>query len=114
MQQNKLILAEAVEAVARKIAWCDFRVTVQRYMTGEDAPWVITVGESAWSRHLVVESATPDGSDADLAILVPEQSARFGYDIGFSAVERRVTLQELIAGSYPGVKSTLRSQAQVA
>ena len=113
MQQCAQILPayEVVEAVARKIARCDFRVTVQRYTTSSGAPWVITVCESRWSRHLVVESIAPDGSDANLAILVPEQSDHFGLDLDWNAVERRVTLQELIARSYLSVKSMLRPQA---
>ena len=106
--------AETVTTVAYAIACCDFRVTIQRYVTSQGRPWIITVGEVSWQRHIVVESVAADGSDAVLAILMPEQSENFGYDISTRNIDRRTSLKELIASAYTGVKSALYVQRQAA
>jgi hypothetical protein len=106
--------AETVTTVAYAIACCDFRVTIQRYVTSQGRPWIITVGEVSWQRHIVVESVAADGSDAVLAILTPEQSQHFGYDISTRNIDRRTSLKELIAAAYTGVKSALYPERQAA
>lgn len=108
--------AETVTAIASAIANCDFRVTIQRYITGQGRPWIITVGETWWQRHIVVEVAEEDGSDATLAILSPEQSENFGYEIGAGSgnIDRHVTLKELIAKGFTSVKAVLRPEREAA
>lgn len=100
-------IADLVAKIGTAIATCDFRVTVSRYINGKGRPWVITVGESSWQRHLVVEEVNEDGSDAELAILTKDQSTRSGYDIDCRSVEHRVSLKDLVAASYMSVKDIL-------
>jgi hypothetical protein len=107
-----LSTAAAVSEVAETIGNCDFRTTMSRYTTGYDSPWVITVGESSWHRHLVVLE-TFDGG-AKLGLLTKEQSERRITDIDTSAIERTLTLKELTANSYTGVKKLLTAELAVA
>jgi hypothetical protein len=103
--------AEMAERIASSIANCDFRVTLSRYMCSKGYPWIVTVGEHDWQRHIVIESVTPDASDANLVILSPEESRHFGYDINWRAAERRMTLKELVSdGSYGSVIAALRPE----
>ena len=95
-----------VAKIAEQIAHCDFRVTLQRYMLG-DYPWIITVGENHWQRHLVLRSVSPDGKDAILTILSPEQSDKFGYDIDVKDFVAQITLGELTKDQYTSVKKAL-------
>jgi hypothetical protein len=106
---NTSIGYETVLAIAQAIAHCDFRVMVSRYVTSDGSPWIITVGESLWRRHLVVESAPVDqsGSHATLAVLSQDESGKFGYDIRANNIVERIELSELIAESYVGVKKAL-------
>lgn len=105
---------DSVIAVATIIGRCDFRVTVSRYIPREKSPWVITVGESVWQRHLVVDQIDEDGTDATLRILAPAQSEKFGYNIDIQDVERRITLRELIANTYTSVKEALKPKGVAA
>ncbi len=98
--------ANKVVEIAQKIGSCDFRVTISNYVIGGNRPWVITVGETTWQRHLVVAQIDETGN-AVLLVLSPEQSSNFGYDIDTTDVERSTTLEELIAGEYSGVKEAL-------
>mgnify|MGYP001575766606 CR=1 FL=1 len=108
MHTKFLSTAPAVATVARAIGQCDFHTTMSHYSTGDSqGPWVITVGESRWHRHLVVLNVSDDGTCADLGLLDAEQSHRRITDINISAIERTLTLQELVADSYLGVKKLL-------
>ncbi len=98
-------------AIAQSIANCDFRTTVQMYVTGRTGPWIITVGEMKWQRHMVVEQVNDDGSDATLAVLGPDQSTKFGCDISLRDVTVRVQLKDLIRNKYTSVKNYLQPQA---
>jgi hypothetical protein len=100
--------AELAACIARSIAHCDFRVTLSCYMgSSEHYPWIVTVGEHYWQRHIAIEAVTPDAADANLLILSEEESQHFGYDIDWRAAERRVTLKELLSGSYGRVVAAL-------
>jgi hypothetical protein len=107
-----LSTAADVNEVAETIAKCDFRTAMSRYTTGNDSPWVITVGESGWHRHLVVLE-TFDG-DAKLGLLTKEQSERRITDIDTSAIERTMTLGELTAFSYSGIRKLLTAELAAA
>jgi|GEM_PF-5421428 len=91
------------------IGRCDFRTTVSRYTTSTNSPWVITVGETAWHRHLIVENVSDSigNFDATLAILPVSESGKFGYDIRHDKIDKRIQLSDLIARKYIGVKRTL-------
>lgn len=95
--------------IARVIGQCDFRTTVSRYTTIPDAPWIITVGESGWRRHLIVTETSNGicGPDAELAVLATSESDKFGYDIRTDRVDRAIRLSSLISGGYVGVKKVL-------
>lgn len=103
------IPAEIIVVIAQVIGRCDFRTTVSLYTTATNSPWIITVGESSWQRHLIVERVeiTPEGVNADLGILPSTESSKFGYDIRTNHVDRRIKLSELIANRYIGVKKVL-------
>lgn len=107
----KTPLAETVTFVARAIADCDFDVTIQQFMWN-NYPWIVTVGERTWQRHIVVEAVTDDGSDATLAILSVEESQHFGRGINLSKVDCRISLKELLSDKYVSVKSALRPPAE--
>ncbi len=112
MNTQFLSTAADVFAVAETIGNCDFRTAMSRYTTGVDAPWVITVGESHWHRHLVVLEITDDG--AVLGLLNSEQSERRITDINTRAIERTLTLKELVSNSYTGVKKLLTAELAAA
>ena len=99
--------AETVAKIAEAIARCDFRVSISRYITSKNCPWVITVGESNWRRNLVVESPPPDGTEAVLAILPAEQNDAVIPHIYTGKVERRVQFMALVHGGYVDVKKVL-------
>ena len=101
-------------ATVTAIANCEFRVTIQRYITGNNRPWVITVGETFWQRHIVIETAEEDGSDATLAILMPEQSENFGYELGTGDqnIDQHILLKDLIAKGFTSVKAALYPKSQ--
>lgn len=101
-----------VANVASRIASCDFGVTVSRYLSRVDSPWIITVAEHTWCRHIVIEAIAEDGTDAFLGILPAAQSKNFGYDINL-AVERHITLKELVLTSYSGVVKELKHQSSI-
>lgn len=106
------VKANPILAVASAIGNCDFRVTISRYVNGLVRPWVITVGESGWQRHLVVEKIDEDGNDATFAILSPDQSDKFGYDINTKDAVARIMLSDLIRKGYTGVKKFLQPKMQ--
>lgn len=105
------ISPETIITIAQIIGRCDFRTTVSRYTTSTNTPWVITVGESSWQRHLLVESASvgegPFRANATLAILAQSESGKFGYDIDTRKIEKRIELSELVADHYISVKKAL-------
>lgn len=109
MKPSLPVSSDVVIAIAQAIGHCDFRTTVSLYTNRSNSPWVITVGESDWQRHLTVLSTTVGiyGSDAELAILESSQSDNSGYDIRTYCVERVIRLSELIAGNYISVKKAL-------
>lgn len=107
---KKVFSAEVVEKVAKKISSCDFAVSMSRYVTGDSWPWVITVGEFSWHRHLVVLEIMGEGDDAKLALLTVDQSDNVLNSLDVSKVERTFTLRELIANSYTGVTRMLRAE----
>jgi hypothetical protein len=73
---------------------------------------VITVGESSWQRHLVVEDVTSDGGNAVLNLLSHDQSFRPVIDLQLKHVELRLTLAGLVSGGFLGVKSILMPRAE--
>ena len=103
-----------IELIAKAIAQCDFRVTISKYMGPQNWPWIITVGESYWQRHLAVIEISEDCCDAALDVLKSEQSGNSGYNISWSDVERRISLSDLIADKYRGVKSILKPKSVAA
>jgi len=101
---NKILDANAVVKVARAIAGCDFRVTVSRYVSG-DGPWMITVGESNWTRGLVVKDVSGDGDDAELGLLSSDEDPK---------IERTIMLSDLVSSRYIGVRQQLRLKTKAA
>ena len=112
---SRSIPVEVIISIAEVIARCDFRTTVFRCITNSDSPWIITVGESSWQRHLIVEETSIgiSGSDATMAILSVDESNKFGYDINVNNIEKRICLSELVAEGYVGVWKSLRPGAVV-
>ena len=102
------IPAEIIIAIAQVIGSCDFRTTISRYTTSS-APWIITVGESAWRRNLIVTHVdiNTEGMNADLGILPCSESSKFGYEIRTDKIELHITLAELVRNKYVGVKKVL-------
>ncbi len=96
--------ADRVIDIAHLIGSCDFRVTIQLYVTQARA-WVITVGESDWQRHIV-----PNTTAKTLGILSVEQSKKFGFEIDTNDVIEEVTLDNLIAGGYSDVRKKLKPE----
>ncbi len=100
---------DLVIAIAQMIGSCDFRTTVSLYTTSSHKPWVITVGESNWRRHIIVEEVVVGvhGLEATLAVLPTSESDKFGYDIRTDKVDGRISLSDLVAGKYVGAKKVL-------
>ena len=112
MQASYSIGPDIIISITQAIGRCDFRTTVSLYTTGSDLsrfPWIITVSESNWQRHIIVESAMVGtiGCEANLAVLATSESEKFGYDIRTDRIETRLTLSELITDRYIGVKKVL-------
>lgn len=99
-----------IASIAERIAQQDFRVTISRYMTSGNSPWIITVGEGDWSRHLVVESVMTDGSDAFLTVLSLRQSGKFGPDIDVNDLQYRYRLGAILGKGYPWMKAVLSQE----
>ena len=75
----------------------------------EDNPWIVTIGNRHRRRHMVIESVTPDASDANLVILSPTESQHSGSDINWRIADWRTTLKKLTSGrSYESVMAALR------
>lgn len=102
---------ENVIAIAQAIGRCDFRTTISMYTASRNNPWVITVGESGWQRHLVVESdGDGDIMNATLAVLHTSESDQYGYDIRTGEIQKRIQLGKLVGNlgnKYIGVKKVL-------
>ena len=64
---------DALLKVVEQIANCAFRTAISRYTTG-NGPWIITVGENGWQRHLVVDAIVNHGQDAYLALLAASEN----------------------------------------
>lgn len=96
---------DAMRFVANAIAQCDFRVTAQQYQTGKGYPWVLTVGENHWRRHLVIKSVEDHG--AELELLPATQTLEMLANVELLPTERQISLRELISGNYTGVKTVL-------
>ncbi len=97
--------AHRAAKVAAMIANCDFRTAISKYTTGDKGQWVITVGESSWQRHMIVKETKRHS--ATLAILSADQSSRSVIDLDTSKVEQEISLKDLIASGYTGVKDFL-------
>ena len=102
--------AETVASIAIRIARCDFRVTMSRYITSLNSPWVITVGESEWRRRLVVEKSNEDGTEATLGILSDEGFEGGNAYTNSNEVVRQVSLKDLVANNYMSVKKALKEE----
>jgi hypothetical protein len=99
---NQPTICQALE-IAQKIRDFDFRTSVSRDSSCPNTgPWVITIGEITWHRHLVVREVTDNGKDARLDILAPRQSEQ---SIDIKDVDRTITLQALLS---PGTKDGIR------
>jgi len=109
MKTSYSISPDIIIAIAQMIGQCDFRTTVSLYTTSPNYPWIITVGESGWCRHLIVESVLigNDGLAANLAVLSQSESDKFGDNVRTTEVAERIELKDLIADSYIGVKKVL-------
>ncbi len=95
--------ANRVVRIATEIANCDFRVIVSQHVTSSNPMWNIAVGESEWTRMLVVKWITEDGEDADLDIISATKPG---------VVERSITLKELTSEKYVSVKKALRPKVK--
>jgi hypothetical protein len=109
MNTKNNIGAEVVTMIAWAIGRCDFRTTISRYTTSDNQPWVITVGESNWQRHLIVKDAVINekGLSATLGVLSTNESDKFGYDVNTNNVVRVIELKQLVSENYIGVKKIL-------
>lgn len=100
--------ASDVELAANQIARRDFRVQIGKYITRDAAPWVITIGELTWKRHVVALGKAAHGGDVELGVLSYEQSAKTDlYEVDVSDIDRRIMVSELVAEGYVGVKRVL-------
>lgn len=99
------VMTGVVMQLAENLADCDFRVSISRYISGGGGKWIITVGEQGWRQHLVVESIAPDGRDAAVSLLSPEQSGKSGYDIDVADVQATSTVNQLVRGGYTQIKT---------
>lgn len=102
-----------VEA-ALKIRAKNFRTVVQAYICGSKPEWLITVGESHWHRHLLVKAINADGSEATFAVLGPNQSGKFGYDLNTKDVAFEISLTKLLSNGPGGVLNMLMTKAHAA
>lgn len=103
----------AVALIARAIGNCDFRVKASKDGKSPDSPWIITVGESTWQRHILVKELLGD-ADATLTLLGTTQSIVTPADADVTDIANDIQLSELIAGRYIGVKSALKPALQAA
>lgn len=96
--------------VAKIIGQCDFRVALSRYMGRDNSPWIITVGESNWRRHLVLNEGCASKSREEIAlleILSQEESEKFMLDIRSDNIVGHIMLFDLVSNGYLGVKKAL-------
>lgn len=101
------VIADVAIRAAEAIGHCDFRTAVSCYTTGKGNPWVITVGESSWQRHLVVIRTR--GEDVELGILPKSQSVLSAIDMMDTRhFEGIVMLSDLTALSYGGIRELLQ------
>ena len=115
MQQQKSTLSyESVLAIAKAIGQHDFRASVGRYAHGDNPPWIITIGENDWQRHLVVIGNEGGGKHATLALLAASESKKSVLHLDPTRVERTITLHELTAESYAGIRRILYPQMRAA
>lgn len=98
--------ANRVVAIANTIANRDFQVTVSLCTTGAGRSWEISVGESGWSRTLVVKSVDGPGADGPIGSL---SDSVLGLQDAPAGTERTFTLRELIADGYVGVRRMLEA-----
>jgi hypothetical protein len=93
------------------IAFCDFRVRVLLSGIGDVPPvlrCVIRVGENYWHRYLVVVST--EGTDnPTLAVLTTSQSRNPIEGVNFKRTEKEVTLNDLVADGYVGLRKILKA-----
>jgi hypothetical protein len=109
MSQKKVpasVSYSEMQWVAQNIADCDFRVTAMQYQTSDDSPWILSVGETSWRRHLIIESV--GNAEAVLSLLPETQTFDDAYGVSSRSAEFTVTLSELIRDKYVGVKRVLR------
>jgi hypothetical protein len=103
---EKSFSINALMRVVQGIAHCDFRTAISRYATG-DGPWIITVGETGWQRHLVVDAIVNHGQDAYLALLKSTENDKSPAHIDHTQVEKTFMLSNLVADRYTGIKQML-------
>ncbi len=98
---------DRVLEIAKRIGNCDFRVLTAVYSSKPHA--VICVGESFWSRCLMVENT--DKNDPFIKLLIDDGSNLAIMCLsGGLRVERELPLSELISGGYMSVKQSLDSE----
>ncbi len=113
MQQSTLSY-ESVLAIAKTIGQNDFRVAVGRYAHGDNPPWIVTVGENDWQRHLVVLGNEGGGKHASLGILAASESGKSPLHLDPTMVERTISLNRLTAEGYSGIRRMLHPQLRAA
>jgi len=113
MYLNSISDTATVAEIARQIGHCDFMTSCKKTNAEGSSPWVITVSESNWRRHLLVKEIVA-GEDTVLTILAEKQSTNSGVDVDITDVDRDVKLSELITDTYASVKSALKPTAVAA
>lgn len=114
MQQKSTLSYESALAIAKTIGQNDFRAAVSRYAHGDNPPWIVTIGENDWQRHLVVLDNEGGGKHASLGILAASESGKSSLHLDPTRVERTITLNRLTAESYTGIRRILHPQMRVA
>ncbi|MFA6197679.1 MAG: hypothetical protein WC734_00795 [Patescibacteria group bacterium] len=96
---------------ANTIAFCDFRVRVLLLGIGDTPPvlkCVIRVGENHWFRYLVVTS-TEVTDNPTLAVLATSQNKKPIEEVKLGRPAQVITLNDLVAGSYVGIRRMLNA-----
>jgi hypothetical protein len=99
-----------VDQLASLLGQRGFRTTISIYV-GHPAnamPWILTIGERGWQRHIAIETISDDGRDGRIHLLRADESEVRINDVDVTRSRTEMWIGELLALDNSEIKKVLK------
>lgn len=108
------ITADQAFAIAQAIGQCDFRTTISRYATGDDAPWIVSVGHGRNIGRFVIVESHKNADEAELRQLPTDYEGKDIVNVRVFGDGEKIMLSELLQIGFIGIVNMLKKSPRIA